>query len=447
MTHKGSGQVAAACVDLLRSLSQSAKLVALYTASHPVTSASLQAGWTRLQHLREGAGWTDVTIDAAEGRWIVNGVTTAVDGPGIGALSAAFHAWSLRRLAFLEGIRPADLNAVCQLVGSVPTQHARADALSFLGQRGALHVAVNGAELVARALKADPAAEAIADKPMLENLAELQGSISSAAETSLSPARDEEGSVAGACAVLPAAAKYEETMRMQRDFISHVAHELKAPLTSICSALELVTDKVGPRMRAEERKLLEISLRNGRQLWRIIDDILDFSKLESGKMSAALGTVPAAAILREAVDGMRPWAAAKNISLETEGDALAEGGCRVLADHQRIVQVLNNLISNAIKSTPEGGRILVSGTGRDPSRPDQVVFCVRDNGCGIAREDQKKIFQRFVQLAAGEGHREGVGLGLAIVRQLIDLHAGSLWLESEPGKGSAFFFSLPVPLT
>lgn len=408
MTHKDAGQVAAACVDLLRCLSQSAKLVALYTASHPVTAASLQAGWTRLQHLREGAGWTDVSIDAADGRWIVNDVTTAVDAAGIGALSAAFRVWSLRRLTFLEGIRPADLNAVCQLVGSVPTQHARADALSFLGQRGALHVAVNGAELVARALKADPAAEAIAD-------------------AASSPAQD--------------------TMRLQRDFISHVAHELKAPLTSICSALELVTDKVGPRMRAEERKLLDISLRNGRQLWRIIDDILDFSKLESGKMSAALGPVPAAAILREAADGMRPWAAAKNISLETEGDALAEGGCRVQADHHRIVQVLNNLISNAIKSTPEGGRILVSGTGRDPSRPDQVVFCVRDNGCGIAREDHKKIFQRFVQAAAGGGHREGVGLGLAIVRQLIDLHAGSLWLESEPGKGAAFFFSLPVPLT
>lgn len=424
MPHKGAGQaaarfraggtdaeferrVAAACVDLLHSLAQSAKLVSLYTASHPVASASLQAGWTRFQYLREGAGWTDVAIDATEGRWIVNGVTAAADAPGIGALSAAFQAWSLRSLTLLAGISPDDLNAVCQLVGSVPAQHARADALSFLEQRGARRVAVNGTELVVRRAEARPPA---------------------------SPVR-------------PDAVKYEETVLMQREFISHVAHELKAPLTSICSALELVTDKVGSRMRAEEKKLLDISLRNSRQLWRLIDDILDFSKLEAGKMSAALGPVPAAGILRDAVEGMRPWAAAKNISLEMEGDALDEGGCRVLADHQRIVQVLNNLISNAIKSTSEGGRILVSGTGRDPSRRDQVVFCVRDNGCGIAREDQKKIFQRFVQLAAGGRHREGVGLGLAIVRQLIDLHDGSLWLESEPGKGSAFFFSLPAPLT
>jgi signal transduction histidine kinase len=146
-------------------------------------------------------------------------------------------------------------------------------------------------------------------------------------------------------------------------------------------------------------------------------------------------------ILAEAVEALRPLAQSRSLTLSAAGDGPSLP--RVLADRARVIQVLANLVSNAVKFTPEGGSITLSARDGGAQRPGTVVVSVRDTGCGVAPGDQERIFEKFAQ-AAGQGRREGVGLGLSIVKELVTRHRGELWLESEPGKGSTFSFSLPT---
>ena len=252
--------------------------------------------------------------------------------------------------------------------------------------------------------------------------------------------QDEQGRVVGTYSVLPSTTKYKETLRLQEEFVSHITHELNAPLASICSALELVSEMAASKFTPQESHFIDVSLRNSRQLKQMISEILDFSKLQSGKMSVKPAAVPAAGILREAADALRPWAVSKGLTIDVENPESLEG-LDVLADHGRIVQVLTNLISNAIKSTPSGGRITLSAWADPMTR--RAILAVKDTGCGVAKDMQAKIFQRFTQVATGK-RREGVGLGLAIVKELVGLHNGTLWLESEPGQGARFCFSLTL---
>lgn len=252
--------------------------------------------------------------------------------------------------------------------------------------------------------------------------------------------QDEQGRVVGTYSVLPSTTKYKEAIRLQEEFVSHITHELNAPLASICSALELVSEMAAGKFTAQESHFIDVSLRNSRQLKQMISEILDFSKLQSGKMTVKPAAVPAAGILREAADALRPWAVSKGLTIDVENPESLEG-LNVLADHGRIVQVLTNLISNAIKSTPKGGHITLNASVEPETR--RAVISVKDTGCGIPKDEQIKIFQRFTQVATGK-RREGVGLGLAIVKDLVGLHNGTLWLESEPGNGARFCFSLSL---
>jgi len=221
---------------------------------------------------------------------------------------------------------------------------------------------------------------------------------------------------------------------------AYLTHELRAPLTAIRCALELLGDEAGALSQGT-RDNLAIAVRNADRLRLLIDDILDLSKIQAGRMHALLMPCDAAELAREAADGLRPWAQKKGLSLAVE----CEEGCPVVsADRRRTVQVLMNLISNAIKFTPAGGSIAVRvETGR---RDDAgyVAFSVTDTGPGIAPEDQGRIFRYFAQV--GEGHKkgEGTGLGLALARSLVELQGGTLGVDSEPGKGSMFRFTLPM---
>ncbi|TBR21647.1 hypothetical protein EPO15_09720, partial [bacterium] len=257
---------------------------------------------------------------------------------------------------------------------------------------------------------------------------------------SLALVQDEHGRTLGTYAVPPYVTKLKEAMQMQESFIANVTHDLKAPLASICSALEILHKKLGPGLGDEDSAFIDISLRNSRQLKQMIDEILDFSKLRSGKMAVSPVREDPGPLLAEAVEALRPLAQSRSVALSSAppADALPP----VLADHARVIQVLANLVSNAVKFTPEGGRITVSAQDGGAERPAMVVFSVTDTGCGVAPEDQKRIFEKFTQ-AAGQSRREGVGLGLSIVRELVTRHHGELWMESEPGKGAAFYFSLP----
>ena len=268
-----------------------------------------------------------------------------------------------------------------------------------------------------------------------------QEEVERALRRSLALVQDDAGRLVGTYAVLPDVVKYKETLRMQEEFLSRVTHDLKAPLSSLSCGLELIATRMGPRMAPEETSFVDICLRNTRQLRRMINEILDFSKLESGQMTVHPVATQAAGMLTEAVEGLGPWAKTRGLSLCA---APIPGGLSVLADPIRVVQVLTNLVSNAIKSTPEGGRIVVAaeaGAGKDRGFE---VFSVKDTGCGIPKEGLPRVFEKFFQVEGAQARREGVGLGLTIVQELVALHRGRVWVESEVGAGSSFFFTIPL---
>ncbi|HNW45040.1 MAG TPA: ATP-binding protein [Elusimicrobiales bacterium] len=250
---------------------------------------------------------------------------------------------------------------------------------------------------------------------------------------------DDEGRVVGTYSTLPDVAKFKETQRMQEEFLSRVTHDLQSPLASISSALEMLTESAASRLDTTENKFLDISIRNSRRLVGMIRSILDFSKLQSGKMEVSLKPCPLAPILTEAGEGLVPWAKTKGVNLIVKSPA---PDVLVMADHARMVQVLTNLMSNALKSTPSGGNVVVAAS-RAPNNEPSIIVGVRDTGHGMSKEDLAKIFQKFVQIKSSEP-REGVGLGLVIVHEFIRLHSGKIWAASEPGKGATFYFTLPI---
>jgi signal transduction histidine kinase len=172
----------------------------------------------------------------------------------------------------------------------------------------------------------------------------------------------------------------------------------------------------------------------------LINDVLDFSQIEAGGLSLHPEVLPLGEAISEAVNAIRPSAEAKGISMLADAD----GNIRVAADQLRLRQVLYNLLSNAVKFTPASGTISVSVA---PVRNEQAVrITVSDTGIGIADEERDRIFDKFYQVGVTTGGiRDGTGLGLAICKQLIEMHGGSIWVESEPGRGSRFHFTLRTP--
>ncbi len=250
--------------------------------------------------------------------------------------------------------------------------------------------------------------------------------------------QNEEGKIVGAVSVPTDAAKLKEFEQLQQDFIANMTHELRSPLTSIKAALEMLGRESSPA--APSRGILNTAIRNTERLNGIITDILDFSKLQSGKLVFHPEDVPPEEVAKEAVEAMRAWANSKGLDL---GVSSEPGLQRIYADRRRTVQVLINLISNSIKFTPQGGSIKVSADAGRDAMAGYVFFSVTDTGCGIKKEDQEKIFEKFVQVAAGE-KAGGTGLGLAITKAMIVLQGGKLSLESEAGRGATFRVAMPV---
>lgn len=250
---------------------------------------------------------------------------------------------------------------------------------------------------------------------------------------------DDQGRVIGAYATLPEITKFKEAQRLQEEFLSKVTHDLQSPLSSIVSALEMLTDTAGTKLDPSENNFLSISVRNSRRLTDMIRSILDFSKLQAGKLAVHPEPADLGPILDEAGEGLLPWARTKGLRLLVRKPPRE---IRVLADSQRVVQIITNLVSNAIKSTPAGGTVLVAASIAANPEPCAIIG-VKDTGPGISKEDMNRIFEKFVQLESAEP-REGVGLGLSIVKELVDQHRGRLWAESEPGKGATFYFTLPL---
>ncbi len=231
----------------------------------------------------------------------------------------------------------------------------------------------------------------------------------------------------------------EELAHLERDFVARVTHDLRAPLTSIRAALEILEGERKESLSEAEKRLLDTALGNADRLASMINTILDFSKIAEGQMAVHPGKEDADAIAREARECLAPWAKKKRIEIKLSA---AEALAPVAADRLRVVQVLVNLISNAIKFTPVGGTITVS-VGPDPrGKASAAVFSVSDTGPGVPKESLGKLFEKFSQ-APSPHEAAGTGLGLAISKALVHLHGGRIWAESEEGRGAVFSFTIP----
>jgi PAS domain S-box-containing protein len=231
-----------------------------------------------------------------------------------------------------------------------------------------------------------------------------------------------------------------ETMEMKSQFISTVSHELRTPMTSIREAVTILHDGVAGKINKDQRHFLDIAKRNIDRLGRLIDDVLDFQKLNAGKMKYILQENSIATVIDDAYATMQPYAENRHVHMSME---IEENLPKVVFDSDRMIQVLTNLISNAIKFTPEGGRILVSAVRRD----DYLAVRVSDTGYGIPKESLAKIFDRFYRVHRPGKEIKGTGLGLAIVSKIVAGHGGRIEVESEPGQGTTFSVLLPLAVT
>ncbi len=231
--------------------------------------------------------------------------------------------------------------------------------------------------------------------------------------------------------------KLKEVDKMKSDFYALMSHELRTPLTSIKEGTNLFLEGMGGEVTEKQRKLLSIVAEESDRLIALVNSLLDISKLEAGMVAYHFAKADLNLLIRQAVNEVVPLAAAKNITIERD---LAELPLFEL-DTERILQVLRNLIGNALKFTPRDGDITVSSRAADAG----ISVSVADTGPGIPREHAAVIFDKYRQAPVAGFHKlQGTGLGLAIVRHIIHDHGGRVWVESEPQRGSTFTFFLPA---
>jgi PAS domain S-box-containing protein len=229
-----------------------------------------------------------------------------------------------------------------------------------------------------------------------------------------------------------------EINRMKDEFVSVVSHELRTPLTSMRGSLQLVLVDPPIFSDPEQEPLLGIALANCERLIRIINDILDVSKIDAGEMELKLQPCDAAYVVRTSIQTVAGTARGAQVRISTDLDGTLPP---LFADFDRIVQVLVNLLSNAIKFAPAHSIVTVSTRAAG----DQVAISVQDRGAGIAAQDLDKLFQRFKQLDSSDTRRRGgTGLGLAIVKALVHQHNGRVSVESQPGNGATFTVTIPI---
>ncbi len=254
-------------------------------------------------------------------------------------------------------------------------------------------------------------------------------------------------------------AKLEKLERLKSEFISIVSHELRTPLTSIKNSLDILSSGKCIEITPTADKFLSMATRNVQRLSGIINDLLDLSKIEAGKMEFKFAPTNINTVIGYVKSALSEVAKSKGLILQTnEANNLPD----IKADAQRLEQVLTNLVSNAIKFTPEGKSITVSSELIDSENIEindsfkddinnlsgkYVQVCVADEGIGIAQKDLHRAFDKFAQIENSLSRKEGgTGLGLPIAKQLLEAHNGAIWCDSELNKGSKFYFIVPVTL-
>ena len=233
-------------------------------------------------------------------------------------------------------------------------------------------------------------------------------------------------------------AALRQASQHKSEFLARMSHELRTPLNAVIGFSDLLLERAVGDLTAKQEEYL-IDIRNsGAHLLTLINDILDLSKIEAGRMELHFSEADLAEVVETALTTLRPLIEQKRLDVSA---ALDPAATAVRADKVRLKQILFNLLSNAAKFTPEGGKIRVEARRIN----DDVELTVVDTGPGIAPEDQPKLFREFTQLEASQQNNQpGTGLGLALVKRLVELHDGRVWVESEIGKGSRFILRLPI---
>jgi len=229
----------------------------------------------------------------------------------------------------------------------------------------------------------------------------------------------------------------ERANRLKSEFLASMSHELRTPLHTIIGFSELLTEELEGPLNDKQKRFLGHILQDSRHLLDLINEILDLSKIEAGRLELQKEEMDFAGCLQEVVGGIQQQAAAKSIRLEVNNEYRGT----LYADRTRVKEILYNLLSNALKFTPDGGHVWVQTVvqGRE------LHVLVGDTGIGVHPEEHHTIFEKFYQVGSTtKGTREGTGLGLPITRKLVELHGGQIRLESSPGEGSRFSFTLPL---
>ena len=233
-------------------------------------------------------------------------------------------------------------------------------------------------------------------------------------------------------------AELEVASKHKSEFLANMSHELRTPLNAIVGFSQVLKEKLFGQVNEKQDEYLDDILSSSNHLLALINDILDLSKVEAGQVELERRLFSLREALERGVVMVRERAVQNGVELSLELDPQVD---LVEGDERRIQQVVFNLLSNAVKFTPSGGRVDVSTAKED----GEVRIAVRDTGPGISPDDQARIFEEFQQARDTNGERpEGTGLGLALSRSLVELHGGRIWVESEPGKGSTFTFTIPA---
>jgi NtrC-family two-component system sensor histidine kinase KinB len=255
-------------------------------------------------------------------------------------------------------------------------------------------------------------------------------------QVAIVPMRIPSGVIPGVVLLLRDITRLRELDRLKSEFVMTASHELRTPLTSINMAVNLLRESAGTKLTDQERALLEACHEDVQRLRALVNDLLDLSKIEAGKLELAFEPVQPRFLGDQALSVIKTQADSKGIELSLE---VPEDLPEVTADPHKIVWVLVNLLANAVRYTKAGGHIKLMGERVG----NQVHLSVTDDGEGIPLDVQPRIFDKFVHGKPGDGGG-GSGLGLAICKEIIKAHRGAIWVDSNPGQGSTFTFALPV---
>lgn len=245
------------------------------------------------------------------------------------------------------------------------------------------------------------------------------------------------GQTKGVVSILAGTAQKKKIDEYKTEFLANITHELRSPLICILKSIAIIHKEL-EHASEEHKNYLKIALRNAERLEKLVNDILDISKMEAGKMPLRYEIISATALLQDIRNMFSVWSRDKNMVIEEK----IEDGVIFEADPERLRQVIVNLTANALKFTPRGGKIVLEAARREENGETRIEIGVRDNGPGLSEEDRKNLFHKFSSGLHSDGDR-GTGLGLTIAKEIVELHKGRIWAENNKTRGAYFGFSIP----